>query len=159
MVNTVVSVLSLRCYYESESKVLQYFGKVKHNSASLDTFAKVMKVMNHTRRWDAEHTWYWVLLARFVSMAQSVALEFTVLGLPDHQGFSTPPNFFFNQLVAVLCFQSFGCLHGTIAQCSFQITHGVKQCTTCQRSNYYHIVDYELIICLGFMAYQPLKVI
>ena len=41
--NTSCDKLSL-----SESKVLQYFGNIRHNSAILDTFADVMKVINHT---------------------------------------------------------------------------------------------------------------
>ena len=35
-------------YYTGKSKVLQYLGNVRHNSTALDTFAKVMKVMNYT---------------------------------------------------------------------------------------------------------------
>ena len=35
--------------YSGESKVLQYFGNVEHNSTVLDAFADVMKVTNHTK--------------------------------------------------------------------------------------------------------------
>ena len=28
------------------------------NSAALDAFAEIMKVMNHTEMWDAKLTWY-----------------------------------------------------------------------------------------------------
>ena len=41
-----------------ESKVLQYFVSMSHNLADPDAFAKVMKKMNHTGQWDAEHAWY-----------------------------------------------------------------------------------------------------
>ena len=40
--------------FNSESKVLQYFNNVRHNSAAPDTFAVVVKVTNHTGLWDAE---------------------------------------------------------------------------------------------------------
>ena len=40
--------------YQSESKLLQYFGIVKYNLAILNAFAEVIKVMNHTRLWDAK---------------------------------------------------------------------------------------------------------
>ena len=33
-------------YYEGESKVLQYFGNVRHNTTALDGSAKVVKMMN-----------------------------------------------------------------------------------------------------------------
>ena len=42
----------------SESKVLQYFDKVKNNSAALDAFAEVMKMMNYTGLWNAKLAWY-----------------------------------------------------------------------------------------------------
>ena len=32
--------------YQGESKVLQYFGSMRHNLAAPDAFAEVMKVMN-----------------------------------------------------------------------------------------------------------------
>ena len=31
-----------------ESKVLQYFGNMRHSLAALDSFAEVVTVMNHT---------------------------------------------------------------------------------------------------------------
>ena len=34
--------------YEGESKVLQYFGNMRHISAVLDAFAEVVKLTNHT---------------------------------------------------------------------------------------------------------------
>ena len=42
----------------SESKVLQYFDNVRHNSAASDAFTIVVKIMNHIGRWDAELTWH-----------------------------------------------------------------------------------------------------
>ena len=35
--------------YLGESKVLQYFGNMKHNSSVPGAFAEVMKMMNHNR--------------------------------------------------------------------------------------------------------------
>ena len=32
--------------YEDEPKLLQYFGDMRHNLATLDVFAEVVKVMN-----------------------------------------------------------------------------------------------------------------
>ena len=46
---------SLATLYLVESKVLQYFGNVRHSSAALDTFTEVVKVANHTRLWAATH--------------------------------------------------------------------------------------------------------
>ena len=45
-------------FYLSESKVLQYFGNVRHNSAAADAFTEGVKVMNHNGLWDAELAWY-----------------------------------------------------------------------------------------------------
>ena len=36
-----------------ESKDLQYFSNLRHNSATIDAFAKAMKVMSHTGLWTA----------------------------------------------------------------------------------------------------------
>ena len=33
--------------YKSESKVLQYFSNVRHNSAAVDAFVEIVKVTNH----------------------------------------------------------------------------------------------------------------
>ena len=44
--------------YFAESKVLQYFSNAKHNSAALDTFTKILKVINYTGLWNANFTWY-----------------------------------------------------------------------------------------------------
>ena len=42
-----------------ESKVLQYFGgKCGTIQTALNTFAEVVKKMNHTELWDAELAWY-----------------------------------------------------------------------------------------------------
>ena len=41
---------SFYCIYEGESKVLQYFSNVRHNSAALYAFAKVMNVTTDTDR-------------------------------------------------------------------------------------------------------------
>ena len=36
------------CVYLSESKGFQYFGNMRHNSGSLDTFPEIVNVMNPT---------------------------------------------------------------------------------------------------------------
>ena len=43
--------------YLGESKVLQYFDNVRHNSTALDAFAKFVKVICHTGQWDAKFAW------------------------------------------------------------------------------------------------------
>ena len=52
--------LFLNCIwnYLGESKVLLYFGSMRHNSVAPDGFAKIVKVMNLTGLWDAELAWY-----------------------------------------------------------------------------------------------------
>ena len=73
-----------RSVLESESKVLQCFINIKHNSAVLDIFAEVVKVMNHTELWHADLAWYSLSIThQFASLAWSTALEFMVLGLSD----------------------------------------------------------------------------
>ena len=53
----------------SESKVLQYFDNMRHNSAALNVSVEVVKVTYHTGLLDAKLTWYWVvLLAKFASI-------------------------------------------------------------------------------------------
>ena len=50
---------NLKCnIYYGESKVLQYFGNMRHDSAILDAFTKVMYVTNHSGIWHTELTWY-----------------------------------------------------------------------------------------------------
>ena len=44
--------LTLKQYYSI--RVNQKYCSILLNSAALDTFAKVMKMMNHTELWDAE---------------------------------------------------------------------------------------------------------
>ena len=44
--------------YLGESKVLQYFGNVSHNSAALDAFVDVVNETKYTGLWDAKFTWY-----------------------------------------------------------------------------------------------------
>ena len=43
---------------ERDFKVFQYFNNMRHNSAAVDAFDEVIKVMNHTSLWDAELGWY-----------------------------------------------------------------------------------------------------
>ena len=51
--------------YYGESKVLQYFGNIRHNSTALDAFVEVVKL---TKLHWTMRCWIWVLLARFTSM-------------------------------------------------------------------------------------------
>ena len=39
-------------------KFLQYFGSIRHNLATLDTFAEIMKVMSYTGLWNGRFAWY-----------------------------------------------------------------------------------------------------
>ena len=48
-------------YDSGELKFLQYFGNMKHNSAALNAFTEVEKVMmhiGHHGQWDVELVWY-----------------------------------------------------------------------------------------------------
>ena len=65
--------------YYPESKVLQYFRKVRHNSEDLDVFAVVMEVTKHFRQWDVGISW--VLFARFGF--SGVETDSASLCLPD----------------------------------------------------------------------------
>ena len=60
-------------------KFFRYFVNVRHNSAALDTFAQVLKVINLARLWDVKVTWYTfqVPLTGFSSMAWNTALNST----------------------------------------------------------------------------------
>ena len=42
-------VKTKRYIYSGESKVLQYFGNMRCNSAAPDAFSNVVKVSNHTK--------------------------------------------------------------------------------------------------------------
>ena len=42
------TVVRFTFFHQAESKVLQYFANMKHNLASLDAFAMVVKMINHT---------------------------------------------------------------------------------------------------------------
>ena len=59
-----IAFLFSHCFYifciTMVNQVLQYFGNVRHNLATLVAFAKVMKVTNHTRLWNAKLTWYFL---------------------------------------------------------------------------------------------------
>ena len=57
--------------YHVESKVLQYFSNMRYNLVAQDAFVKVVKVTNYTG------------LTKCASMAWSMAMESTVLGLTD----------------------------------------------------------------------------
>ena len=45
------------CIFLDEAKVLKYFGNVRHYSAALDAFAKIVNVTNQVGLWDAELAW------------------------------------------------------------------------------------------------------
>ena len=49
--------MKIQISYQSESKVLQYFGSVRDNSAALNAFAEVVKMTNFELS-DAELDWY-----------------------------------------------------------------------------------------------------
>ena len=55
---------------------------MKHNSVILDTFTKIMKLMNHTRQWDAELAWYCSSATHWICL-YSTTLESTLFVLPD----------------------------------------------------------------------------
>ena len=84
-------------FIQNKSKVLQYFGNMRHNMVTPDSFAKVMKVTNHTWLWNASAT-CWICF--YVT-----ALESTVLSWADIAWllrFLQPEWNFFNHLVTVL---------------------------------------------------------
>ena len=45
-------------YYKRTSKVFQYFGNFRHNSAAPPDFSVVLKVTNHTGLWNDMLAWY-----------------------------------------------------------------------------------------------------
>ena len=148
------------------SQVLQYFGKVRHNSTSLDAFSKVTKVTNHTGLWEAKLTWYLPNL----SLASSTVLESMLFGLPyfvwllrvlqtkqnllNHlstvEGLNKPSPFaqqmfLVTSVVSWLSFQliKHKFLYQTtlhIYLCSFQITYR-KSNAQCQCTNYHSRCD------------------
>ena len=90
---------------QGELKVLLYFSSMRHSSAALDVFAKVLKVMNQTVPWDVETIWYPLSDTRFASMAWNTALESMVLGLSDFVWslrFLQPKQYFLYHLVILL---------------------------------------------------------
>ena len=48
LVTTKMGFDPFKALYSDESKALQYFGNVRHNTAAPDNFIGVMKVTNHT---------------------------------------------------------------------------------------------------------------
>ena len=64
--------------YEGETKVLQYFGNVKHNFVALERFAKIMKVMNYTGLLNANLVWYYPSATCQICLC---SIKFTFLGL------------------------------------------------------------------------------
>ena len=64
--------------YLCQSKVLQYFGNMTHNSADSVAFADVVKMTNYTVLWDADLAWYspkathWI--SEFVKMTNHTGL-------------------------------------------------------------------------------------
>ena len=104
--------------YEAKSKVLQYFGNMRHNSSTLDTFAKIKNDKPcWTVRWEAH-----LILSEFTSVSWCMASEPIVMVLatwvefPDQLVYST----------VILCTFTF----------HFQVIRRVKQCTTCQCTIY-----------------------
>ena len=60
-------------YNLDESKVLQYFGNMRHGLIAIDAFAKIQKMMNHAGKWDTKLTF----------VAKIMASESIALSLPD----------------------------------------------------------------------------
>ena len=48
----------LFCFFYLGESVVLHFRNVRYNSAALNAVAVVMKVMKHTKQWDAEFAWY-----------------------------------------------------------------------------------------------------
>ena len=106
-----------------------------------------------------------VQLTELASLAWNAALKFMVLALTNlvwTLRFLISENNFLNCFVTVQWWTNiFGCFHGTMALfefikhkflnltllyiyvCSFQITQGVKQSTSCQHTNYYDITKHS----------------
>ena len=77
---------------------------MRHYSAAPDTFAKIVKMTNHMKLWDAKIDILWVLLITFAFMAWSTALESTLLDQPNFAWllrFLQSEQNFFNHLVTV----------------------------------------------------------
>ena len=127
-----------------EWNILLYFGNMRLSSAALDGFFKDVKVTNHTWLSNAELTWYF-----------SSAIHWICLYGLEHRlsidGFRSTWPCLIVEVFATQTkfFEQSGCFCGIKAQfelimqkllneamlhvhlCSFLITHGVKQYTTC----------------------------
>ena len=92
---------------QGESKVLQYFGKMRHNSVAPDTFVMAIKMMNHIGLWDADLAWYpptathriWLYWVRYRNQ------------FLDPSGYCSVINCIFTFHTANV----FGCFHGVMA--------------------------------------------
>ena len=78
-IHSILSLTKTKLLHNAESKVLQYFCNMKHNSAASDAFLEFVNVMKMSTSPDT----LWLLLASFVSMVWSIALEYTLLVFPD----------------------------------------------------------------------------
>ena len=68
--------------YDSDSKVLPYFGKIRYNLVALDDFAEVVEETSPTRLCKAEFIWYSPCNTWIYFYGLEYALESTVLCLP-----------------------------------------------------------------------------
>ena len=95
----------IKLFYLSESKILQYYRNMKYNSATPDTSAEHVKVMNNILYCEIPSSpdTLRLLLVGFASVARSTASESTVLALSARlSNFFQPKQNFFNCLVIVL---------------------------------------------------------
>ena len=143
------------CVY---TRVSQKFCNI---TAFLNAFAEVIKVINHSGLWNVKLSWYSSSATHQILPlgigSRSLNLQFLAyLTLPDRWGSynylvivhrSTAFSPFSQQMILIvyvaLWFRSNICtirssliwLRYAFIWCSFQITHGVKQCTTYQRTS------------------------
>ena len=145
------SSIVFQCYYLSESKVLQYFGNMRHDSRALDAFAEIIKDVR---------CWARLILSKCFLIDLLLWLEaqpqYPVLGLPDlawSLRFLEPEWNFLNYLIIVInyaftflynkCFWFLLWCYGPVQickssqirlldvhLCSFQIIHWVMQCVS-----------------------------
>ena len=118
----------------SESKILQYFGNMKHHTATPDAFAEIRIVINHAELWDAELAWYSLRATQRICLH---GLEHG-LGINDFRPtwpflivevFSTQVNIlepfgYFDVINYIFTFHAinvFGCFRGAIVQFEIQI--------------------------------------
>ena len=76
---------------------MPYFSNVKHNSAVLNAFAEVMRVMNHIGQRNAELAWYYPSIARrvyFYDLKHSLRIHSFTLPNPIVKPLATQTKFY-----------------------------------------------------------------